>query len=63
MSGKRIGDRRKAIPLAYCGDSRFHMTSDDNRAELARTVLERPATGLLIASDPRTLTVAEIGAV
>ncbi|TCS15345.1 NAD-dependent epimerase/dehydratase family protein [Caulobacter sp. BK020] len=58
---KRILDRRRVIPLAYDGLSRFHTTSAPNLAELARLVAEHPDTRVLNIADPQALSVAEIG--
>lgn len=58
---KRILDRRKVIPLAYEGRSRFHTSSVLNIAELARVALDRPASQILNIADPEAPSVAEIG--
>jgi nucleoside-diphosphate-sugar epimerase len=55
-------DGRRAIPLAYRGESRFHTSATVNIAALARTALENPGTRILNAADPSVMTVAEIGA-
>jgi nucleoside-diphosphate-sugar epimerase len=59
---KRMLDGRRAIPLAYKGESRFHTSSVLNIAALVQTVMERPGTRVLNAADPGALSVAEIGA-
>ena len=58
---KRMLDGRRAIPLAYRGESRFHTSATVNIAALACTALENPGTRILNAADPSVLTVAEIG--
>jgi nucleoside-diphosphate-sugar epimerase len=59
---KRILDRRRRIPLAYDGQSRFHTSAATNIAELCRRSLEQPATRVLNAGDPKALDVVGIGA-
>jgi nucleoside-diphosphate-sugar epimerase len=59
---KRMLDKRKVIPLAYQGESRFHTSAVANIAALARVAIENPATRILNAADPVAPTVAEIGA-
>jgi nucleoside-diphosphate-sugar epimerase len=59
---KRILDRRRRIPLAYEGRSRFHTSATRNIAQLCRLALERPATRVLNAADPKALDVVGIGA-
>jgi nucleoside-diphosphate-sugar epimerase len=58
---KRILDGRRAIPLAWRGESRFHTSATVNIAELIRVVLETPGTRVLNAADPEALSIAEIG--
>lgn len=57
---KRVLDGRRYVPLAYSGASRFHTTSVENLAELARLCAERPATRVLNCGDPDPPTVLEI---
>jgi nucleoside-diphosphate-sugar epimerase len=59
---KRMLDQRPMIPLAFRGESRFHATSVDNIAALARLCMEKPGTRVFNIADPQALTVAEIGA-
>jgi len=59
---KRILDRRRVIPLAYGGSSRFHTCAADNIAALVRTVLEVSGTRVLNIADPTAPSVAEIAA-
>ena len=59
---KRMLDGRRAIPLAYRGESHFHTSATVNIAALVRTALENPGTRILNAADPSVMTVAEIGA-
>lgn len=59
---KRILDRRRAIPLAYGGSSRFHTCAADNIAALVRTTLEVQGTRVLNIADPAAPSVAEIAA-
>jgi nucleoside-diphosphate-sugar epimerase len=58
---KRMLDQRPMIPLAFRGESRFHTTSVDNIAALARLCMEKPGTRVLNIADPQALTVTEIG--
>ncbi len=58
---KRILDGRRAVPLAFGGESRFHTSATTNIAELIRLALAKPATRVLNAADPEALTVAAIG--
>src|SRR5207248_5297418 len=44
---KRNLDGRRAIPLAYRGESIFHTTSVENLAELVWLAAERPASRIL----------------
>jgi nucleoside-diphosphate-sugar epimerase len=57
---KRVLDRRRAIVLAYRGESRFHPISVHNLAELIWLAAERPGRRVLNAGDPRPPTVLEI---
>jgi nucleoside-diphosphate-sugar epimerase len=59
---KRILDRRRAIPLAYGGSSRFHTCAADNIAALVCSVLEVSGTRVLNIADPTAPSVAEIAA-
>jgi nucleoside-diphosphate-sugar epimerase len=59
---KRILDRRKAIPLAYRGVSRFHTSSTANIAEVTRIALEAKGSRILNIADPSAVSVAEIAA-
>ncbi|MGH7023075.1 MAG: NAD-dependent epimerase/dehydratase family protein [Caulobacteraceae bacterium] len=59
---KRILDKRRAVPLAWSGESRFHTTATANIAALIRLVLASPATHVLNIADPEAPSVAEIGA-
>jgi nucleoside-diphosphate-sugar epimerase len=59
---KRILDHRRAVPLAWAGESRFHSTATVNIAALVRQVLARPLTTVLNIADPRALSVSEIAA-
>jgi nucleoside-diphosphate-sugar epimerase len=58
---KRLLDGRRRIPLAYCGESRFHTSATVNIAELIRVALAAPAARVLNAADPEALSAAEIG--
>jgi nucleoside-diphosphate-sugar epimerase len=58
---KRILDRRRQIPLAFEGQSRFTATSVANLAAMTLKVLENPGTRILNAVDPDTPTVYERG--
>ncbi|HEY5107741.1 MAG TPA: NAD-dependent epimerase/dehydratase family protein [Caulobacteraceae bacterium] len=58
---KRILDGRRRIPIAYGGKSRFHTSATVNIAALILTVLGKPATQVLNAADPQSLTVMEMG--
>lgn len=58
---KRMLDRRKVIPLAYRGQSRFHTSAAANIARLIGVALDRPGTHILNAADPSAPTVLEIG--
>src|SRR5207248_2678781 len=49
---KRVLDGRRAIPLAYRGESIFHTTSVENLAELVWLAAERPASRILNCGDP-----------
>ena len=57
---KRALDGRRAIVLAYHGESRFHPTSVHNLAELIWLAAERPGKRVLNAGDPDPPTVLEI---
>ncbi|MEO8812318.1 MAG: NAD-dependent epimerase/dehydratase family protein [Caulobacteraceae bacterium] len=59
---RRILDKRRAVPLAYRGASRFHTSATVNIAELCRAALADPRTRVLNAGDPDAPTVTEIGA-
>jgi nucleoside-diphosphate-sugar epimerase len=56
---KRLLDGRSLVPVR-CPNGRFHTSSVQNLAELARVTLEHPATRLLNAGDPNPPTVADI---
>jgi len=58
---KRVLDGRRAIVLAYRGESRFHPVSVHNLAELIWLAAERPDRRVLNAGDPEPPTVLEIG--
>jgi len=58
---KRILDGRRAVPLAWNGQSRFHASATANIAELIAVALAQPDTRVLNAADPEALTVAAIG--
>ncbi|MBV8565412.1 MAG: reductase [Methylobacteriaceae bacterium] len=58
---KRVLDRRRRIPLAYRGLSRFHTASVENIAELIRTAAPLAGQQILNIADPVAPTVAEIG--
>lgn len=60
---KRILDGRRAVPLAWNGQSRFHASATSNIAELIRVALAAPGTRVLNAADPEALTVTAIGEV
>jgi nucleoside-diphosphate-sugar epimerase len=57
---KRALDGRRAIVLAYHGESRFHPISVHNLAELIWLAAERPGKRVLNAGDPDPPTVLEI---
>jgi len=57
---KRVLDDRRAIVLAYRGESRFHPISVYNLAELIWLASERPGRRVLNAGDPNPPTVLEI---
>ncbi len=59
---KRILDRRRAIPLAYRGTSRFHTSSVVNIAALTRVAVETPGRRVLNIADPSAPSVANIAA-
>jgi nucleoside-diphosphate-sugar epimerase len=59
---KRALDKRPVRVLAYNGESRFSPAHTSNIAELVRLAAHRPGSRVLNAVDPRTPTVAEIGA-
>jgi nucleoside-diphosphate-sugar epimerase len=59
---KRALDKRPVRVLAYNGESRFSPVHTSNLAELVRLAARRPGSRVLNAADPRTPTVAEIGA-
>src|SRR5665213_180345 len=48
---RRILDGRRAVPLAWDGESRFHTTATANIAELVAVVLGQPATQVLNVGD------------
>ena len=60
---KRMLDRRKIIPVAYRGQSRFHTSATANIASLIAVALDHPGTRIFNSADPVALNVAEIGAV
>jgi nucleoside-diphosphate-sugar epimerase len=57
---KRALDGRRAIVLAYGGESLFHTTSSENLAELIRCCAEHPGTRALNCGDPDPPTLLEI---
>jgi nucleoside-diphosphate-sugar epimerase len=57
---KRALDGRRAIVLAYHGESRFHPISVHNLAEMIWLAAERPGKRVLNAGDPDPPTVLEI---
>jgi len=57
---KRVLDGRRAVVLAYRGESRFHPISVHNLAELIWLASERPGRRVLNAGDPNPPTVLEI---
>jgi nucleoside-diphosphate-sugar epimerase len=57
---KRVQDGRRAVLLAYRGESRFHTTSVGNLAELIRLACEQPGTRALNCGDPDPPTTLEI---
>lgn len=59
---KRILDGRKAIPLAFRGESRFHPSSTANIAEVTRIALEFKGFRILNIADPTVPSVKEIAA-
>jgi nucleoside-diphosphate-sugar epimerase len=59
---KRALDKRPVRILAYNGESRFSPAATTNIAELVRLAARKPGSRTLNAVDPRTPTVAEIGA-
>lgn len=59
---KRVLDKRPVRVLAWGGESRFSPASSSNIAELVRLAARKPGSRVLNAVDPRTPTVAEIGA-
>ena len=59
---QRVLDRRPVRVLAWGGESRFSPASSANIAELVRLAARKPGSRVLNAVDPRTPTVAEIGA-
>ncbi|MEN3340980.1 MAG: hypothetical protein V7644_384 [Actinomycetota bacterium] len=58
---KRVLDGRRAVVLVSNGESRFHTTSVDNLAELARLAAERPGSRVVNCGDPDPPSVLEIG--
>ncbi|HYX76896.1 MAG TPA: NAD-dependent epimerase/dehydratase family protein [Gaiellaceae bacterium] len=58
---KRVLDGRRAVVLAYRGESRFHPVSVHNLAELIWLAAERPGRRVLNAGDPEPPTLLEIG--
>ena len=59
---KRMLDQRPVIPLAFCGESRFHTSSVENIAALTLHCLEKPGTRVFNVADPEAITLAKIGA-
>jgi nucleoside-diphosphate-sugar epimerase len=57
---KRILDRRRRVPLAWGGATRFHASAAANIAELIATVLDQPDARILHAADPEALSVLEV---
>lgn len=60
---KRALDGRVRVPVAYGGQSLFHITATANLAELCRLSLEARGTRVLNVGDPDPPTVREIGEV
>ena len=58
---KRILDGRRAVPLAWDGQSRFHTTATVNIAALIEVVLDNPGVRALNIADPVAPSVREIG--
>ena len=58
---KRLLDGRARIPLAYCGESRFHTSGVANIAAVVATALATPGTRVLNAVDPDAPTITDIG--
>ena len=59
---KRALDGRRAIPVAYNGESRFHTTAAASLASLAVLCMERPAQRVLNVADADALSVADMAA-
>ncbi len=59
---KRLLDRRKIIPLAFGGESRFQTTAATGIAALAVTLADRRISGIFNCADPDAPTVLDIGA-
>jgi nucleoside-diphosphate-sugar epimerase len=57
---KRVLDRRRIVPLAFRGESRFHTTAAENLAELIRLAAARPGRRVLNCGDPDPPTVVRI---
>ena len=58
---KRLKDRRRIIPLAFEGESRFHTTSARSIGELARFLAENSRGGTYNIADIDVPTVRDIG--
>jgi nucleoside-diphosphate-sugar epimerase len=57
---KRVLDRRRIVPFAFRGESRFHTTAAENLAELIRLAAARPRRRVLNCGDPDPPTVVRI---
>jgi nucleoside-diphosphate-sugar epimerase len=57
---KRILDHRKAIPIAFNGESQFHTTAAANIAELVPVALDWSSSRILNIADPSAQSVAQI---
>ena len=60
---KRLLDCRRAVPLAYDGDSRFQTTAAASIGRLATVLAARQTRGIFNIADPDASTVTEIGTV
>ncbi len=59
----RFKDRRRVIPLAFEGQSQFHMTSARSIGELCHFLAEQGLGGHFNIADEHALTVKQIGAI